>query len=111
MQVQIPYSKFKEDIIKIIHNEGYIKSYAKVLDEKGKPKLQVDLKYSREGDPVIHEIKRVSTPGKRIYRQVDQLKGYYNNLGVVIMSTPQGVMTDFTAKKQNLGGEVVCQIF
>ena len=109
--VNIPYSKFKEEIIKVLLEEGYIRSYKVNGEEVSKKQLSVSLKYLREGKAVIQEIHKVSTPGRRIYSPVNDFKGYYNGLGVVIISTSKGVMTEATAKKNGIGGEVICKVF
>lgn len=109
--VNIPYSKFKEEILKVILDEGYIRSYkvnGEVVSEK---QLAVSLKYLRDGKPVIQEIHKVSKPGRRVYSPVSDFKGYYNGLGVVILSTSKGIMTEANAKKSGIGGEVICKVF
>lgn len=111
ISTNIPYSKFKEQILSVIRNEGYIKSYKKESVAKNIDSLVVDLKYLRDGRPVIQEIKKVSKPGKRMYTTMSDLPACYNNLGVVILSTPKGVLSDTQARKENVGGEIICQIF
>jgi small subunit ribosomal protein S8 len=80
------------------------------VDFQGKRELEIELKY-HEGKPVIRDLKRVSTPGRRVYASVQDLKPHRSGLGVSIVSTPQGVMTDMTAREKNVGGEVLCQVF
>jgi small subunit ribosomal protein S8 len=93
----------------VLAAEGYIRGYAEV-DGEGRPELEIELKY-HEGRPVIQEIKRVSTPGRRIYSSVKDLPRVRNGLGIAIVSTPKGVMSDADARAQNVGGEVICQVF
>ncbi len=111
ISIEIPYSKFKESILKVIQKEGYIKSYTKKELPHNKSSLIVDLKYLRDGSPVIQEIRGVSKSGRRIYAAVADLVSCYNNLGVVILSTSKGVMSDSEARKANAGGEIICEIF
>ena len=108
--IQIPSSKFRQNILKILKNEGYIKDY--YLDEKVKNKssIKVNLKYY-EGDPVIKEIKRISKPGRRVYSRATSIPKVMNGLGLAILSTPKGVMSDTEARKNNVGGEVICRVF
>ncbi len=105
--VDMPSSKFKCSIAKVLKEEGYITDYS--VDSEVKPTLTVKLKYY-QGKPVIDEIKRVSKSGLRIYKSVDELKPVKNGLGILIVSTDKGVMTDKQARKQNLGGEVLCLV-
>ena len=94
----------------VLKAEGFIRGYSEV-EQKGQAKqFEVELKY-HEGRPVIREIKRVSTPGRRVYTSVKELKPHRQGLGVSIVSTPQGVMTDTHAREKNVGGEVLCQVF
>ena len=108
--IQIPSSKFRQNILKILKNEGYIKDY--YLDEKVKNKssIKVNLKYY-EGDPVIKEIKRISKPGRRVYSRATSIPKVMNGLGLAIISTPKGVMSDVEARKNNVGGEIICRVF
>lgn len=111
MSISMPHSKFKEQVLRVMHSEGYIESYEKQSVAQGINSLVVNLKYLRDGTPVIQEMKKISKPGKRIYTAISDLKGHYNNLGVVILSTSKGVMSDAEAKQQRVGGEIICQIF
>lgn len=108
--VYSPYSKLCEDILKILKEEGYIMGYSKELDEKKKYFLKIELKYLY-GKPVISVINRVSKPGRRKYSKMKDLEKYYNGLGIFILSTPQGVICDYNARKKNVGGEVLCSVF
>ena len=107
-KIQLPSSNFKTKIAEVLKNEGYIIDY-KVTDEK-KSKLEIDLKYS-SGNPVISSIERVSKPGRRIFSSAESLPKINNGLGIAIVSTPKGVMTDIDARKQNIGGEIICKVF
>ena len=106
--VQLPSSKFKVKIAEVLKNEGYIIDY-KVSDDK-KPNLKINLKYN-SGNPVISTIERISKPGRRIFSSAESLPKINNGLGIAIVSTPKGVMTDVDARKQNIGGEIICKVF
>jgi len=106
----IPSSKFRKNILEILKNEGYIKDYFIEKSENKKISLKVSLKYY-EGDPVIKEIKRISKPGRRVYSRANSIPKVMNGLGVAILSTPKGVMSDVEARKKNLGGEIICKVF
>jgi small subunit ribosomal protein S8 len=110
--VAVPHSNFKKDILQVIHDEGYIKSFEEKKSEvTGHKEFIVYLKYTNGQKPVIKDVRKVSKPGCRVYRPIDQLKGYYNNLGITILSTSKGVMSDTAARNAKIGGEVLCQIF
>jgi len=102
----IPASKLKSAIAQVLKDEGYIEGFA-LRDADGKPQLEISLKYYA-GKPVIEKIERVSRPGLRIYRQKDELPKVMNGLGVAIVSTSRGVMTDRKARGLGVGGEVIC---
>mgnify|MGYP000421537755 CR=1 FL=1 len=108
--VRIPGSKFREKILDVLKQEGYIADYKLLLDANNKSSLSVDLKYNN-GLPVIKEIKRVSKPGRRVYSSIKNLQKTYNGLGISILSTPRGVMSDNEAREANVGGEVLCTIY
>jgi len=108
--VVIPASKFRAKILDILKKEGYIAGYKFLDDKKEKNSLSVDLKYEN-GSPVIKEIKRISKPGRRIYARADSIPRIQNGLGVAIMSTSKGIMSDYEAKSQNVGGEIICKVF
>ena len=108
-KVLMPSSKFKTKIADVLKNEGYIIDY-KVLSEVSKSNLEILLKYS-SGNPVISTIQRVSKPGRRIFSSFESLPKINNGLGIAIISTPKGVMTDIDARKQKLGGEIICKVF
>ena len=108
-KVALPSSNFKAKIVDILKNEGFIKDY-KIDKETNKPILSVDLKYY-SGNPVIGTFERVSKPGRRIFSSADSLPKINGGLGIAIVSTPKGVMTDVDARKQKVGGEIICKVF
>ena len=108
-KVELPSSNFKVKIADILKNEGFIKDF-KVVGEEKKPTLSLDLKYY-SGNPVISNFERVSKPGRRIFSSADSLPKINNGLGIAIVSTPKGVMTDIDARKQKVGGEIICKVF
>ena len=108
-KVELPSSKFKSKIADILKNEGFIKDF-KVSTEENKSILSLELKY-HSGNPVISNFERVSKPGRRIFSSADSLPKINNGLGIAILSTPKGVMTDIDARKQKVGGEIVCKVF
>jgi len=109
-KVSSPNSKLRVRVLDVLQAEGFIRGYAEVEIKGGRKELEIELKY-HEGRPVIRELKRVSTPGRRVYAGVRELKPHRQGLGVSIVSTPQGVMTDASAREKNVGGEVLCQVF
>ena len=108
-KIKLPSSKFKIKIDEVLKSEGYIIDY-KVSQESNKPYLEISLKYN-SGNPVISSIQRVSKPGRRIFSRADSLPKINNGLGIAIISTPKGVMTDIDARKQKVGGEIICKVF
>jgi small subunit ribosomal protein S8 len=108
--VVVPGSKLKLEIVRILKEEGYIEDY-RVIEEKPQIKIEIVLKYDEKKRPVIAGIKRVSKPGRRIYRGYKELPKVLNGLGIAIISTSQGIMTDHEAKKRRVGGEVICEIW
>ena len=108
-KVELPSSNFKVKIADILKNEGFIKDL-KVNTEGNKSILSLELKY-HSGNPVISNFERVSKPGRRIFSSVDSLPKINNGLGIAIVSTPKGVMTDMQARKQKVGGEIICKVF
>ena len=107
--VSLPGSKLKSHIAEILKREGYIRGFERQEPEPGKPELQIELKY-HEGEPVIRAIDRVSTPGRRVYSSISDLPRVCNGLGISILSTPQGVLSDGEARAANVGGEVLCSV-
>ena len=108
-KVELPSSNFKMRIADILKNEGFIKDY-KINKEENKSILSLELKY-HSGNPVINTFERVSKPGRRIFSSADSLPKINNGLGIAILSTPKGVMTDIDARKQRVGGEIICKVF
>ena len=108
--INIPLSNFRKNILEILKNEGYIKGYFIEKSKTNKINLKINLKYY-EGDPVIKEIKRISKPGRRIYSRANSIPRVMNGLGLAILSTPKGVMSDTEARKNNVGGEIICRVF
>ena len=107
-KVELPSSNFKSKIADILKNEGFIKDF-KITNDK-KPILTLELKY-HSGNPVISNFERISKPGRRIFSSADSLPKINNGLGIAIISTPKGVMTDMDARKQKIGGEIICKVF
>ena len=108
--VTIPSSKFRVRVLDVLKREGYISNYKPLSDQKNKESLLVDLKYNN-GLPVIKEIKRVSRPGRRIYAKADSIPRIQNGLGLAIVSTSKGIMSDSDARTKNIGGEIICRVF
>ena len=108
--VEMPSSNFRKNILEILKSEGFIKDYYIEKLENNKINLKINLKYY-EGTPVIKEIKRISKPGRRVYSRATSIPRVMNGLGLAILSTPKGVMTDTEARKNNIGGEIICRIF
>ncbi len=108
-KVEIPSSKFKAKIVDVLKNEGFIVDY-KIEKNEGKDSLLIDLKYN-SGNPVINSIQRISKPGRRIFSSAESLPKVSNGLGIAIVSTPKGVMTDQDARKNQVGGEIICKVF
>ena len=108
-KIEMPSSVFKIKILNVLKNEGFIHDYS--LDKnKEKSNITINLKY-KMGNPVINNIQRISKPGRRIYSSAESLPKINNGLGVAIISTPKGVMSDIDARKQNIGGEIICKVF
>ena len=108
--VRTPASKVRAWVLDVLQDEGYIRGYERTADERGHPAIEVSLKY-HEGVPVIRELKRVSKPGRRVYMAARDLPQIRSGLGVSIVSTPRGVMSDANARQANVGGEVLCTVF
>ena len=108
-KIQLPSSNFKTKIAEVLKNEGYIIDF-KIIKNENKSSLEIDLKY-HSGNPVIQVIQRVSKPGRRIFSSAESLPKINNGLGIAIISTPKGVMTDVDARKQKIGGEIICKVF
>ena len=109
-KVVTPASKLRGWVLDVLADEGFIRGYSKTEYADGKSEFEIELKYS-EGEPVIREIERVSTPGRRVYSSVKAMPTVHNGLGISILSTPKGIMSDAAAREQNVGGEVLCRVF
>lgn len=107
--VRVQPTKLLGNVLEVLVSEGYIDGYEKI-DADGKALYDIRLKY-HEGEQVIREINCISTPGRRVYCQISRLPKYYNGLGIAILSTSKGVMSDFQARQANVGGEVLCSVF
>ena len=109
-KVSTPASNLRARVLDVLTSEGYIRGYARIDHKNGLSELEIELKYSN-GQPAIREIKRISKPGRRVYSPVRDLRTVANGLGVAILSTPKGVMSDARAREENVGGEVLCSVF
>lgn len=109
-EVTSPASKLRTNVLDVLQREGFIRSYEHYEVRPGINEVRIELKY-QEGDPVIRQIQRVSTPGRRVYSKIKDLHLHFNGLGISILSTPRGVMSDNEARASNVGGEVLCQVF
>jgi small subunit ribosomal protein S8 len=107
--IEVPHSRLHENVAAVLKDEGFIREY-RTETKDGKKNLVIELKYA-EGKGVIRVIDRVSKPGRRVYSNVKNLPRFYNGLGILIVSTPQGVMPDSKARAANVGGEILCQVF
>ena len=105
-----PASKLRANVLGVLQREGFIRGFSEVELRPGISEITIELKY-HEGSPVIKKITRVSRPGRRVYRKIKDLPRVYNGLGIAILSTPRGVMSDNEARAANVGGEVLCQVF
>lgn len=108
--ISAPASKLRANVLEVLKREGYIRDYRGSVDKDGFDALEIELKYF-EGEPVIREISRISRPGRRVYSKIRELPRYYNGLGIAILSTPRGVMSDHEARAANVGGELLCRVF
>jgi small subunit ribosomal protein S8 len=108
--VRTPASKIRSNVLEVLQREGYIRGYTREEVRPGVSELAIELKYV-DGEPVIREIDRVSKPGRRVYSRISDLPRIYNGLGIAILSTPRGVMSDNEARAANVGGEVLCRVF
>jgi small subunit ribosomal protein S8 len=108
--IMAPASKLRVNVLEVLRREGYIRGYETIDGSPGKRELSIELKY-HNGEPVIRELRRVSKPGRRIYAGLKELPQVYNGLGIAILSTPRGVMSDAEAREARVGGEVLCTVF
>ncbi len=109
-KVTTPASSLREHVLDVLVEEGFIRGYSRTDYDGGRAEFDIELKYF-DGEPVIKEIKRISTPGRRVYSSVKDLPTVANGLGVAILSTPKGVMSDSRARTENVGGEILCSVF
>jgi small subunit ribosomal protein S8 len=109
-KVSTPGSQLRRNVLDVLQAEGYIRGYSTTDYENGRSEFEIELKYY-DGEPVIREIERISRPGRRVYASVKNIPRVANGLGVSILSTPKGVMSDAAARDQNVGGEVLCRVF
>lgn len=110
-QVEIPYSKLKYEIAKVLMLEGYISNFQEAVNEGSKKKIIIQLKYTENDKPVIYGLKRISKPSRRIYVKCDEIPKVIGGLGIAILSTPKGILTDREARNEQVGGEVLCQVW
>ena len=109
-KVSSPASRLRERVLEVLQHEGFIRGFTTVQQGSGKAEIEIELKYF-DGAPVIRELQRVSKPGRRVYASVETLPTVFNGMGISILSTPKGVMSDADARTQNVGGEVLCMVF
>jgi small subunit ribosomal protein S8 len=109
-KVSTPGSQLRRNVLDVLQSEGYIRGYSTVDFDNGRSEFEIELKYY-DGEPVIRDIERISRPGRRVYASVKNIPRVANGLGVSILSTPKGVMSDAEARDQNVGGEVLCRVF
>ncbi|MEO0114195.1 MAG: 30S ribosomal protein S8 [candidate division WOR-3 bacterium] len=110
-QVTIPYSKLKFEIARILMQEGYISNFQEISEPGDKKKIVIQLKYTEDGKPVIYGLKRISKPSRRIYAKWDEIPKVIGGLGIAILSTNKGVLTDREARAEHIGGEVICYVW
>jgi small subunit ribosomal protein S8 len=110
-RVELPASKLKVEIARILKSEGFIRNYALTDKDQTQATLRIDLKYSPSGEPVIHGIERISRPGRRVYRNKQEIPRVLGGLGLAIVSTSKGVLSGHEAAKSGIGGEVLCQVW
>jgi len=108
--VEVPVSKEKKAIVEVLKENGYIKDY-KLIEDKTQGTLKIYLKYTVDDEAVINNLKRISKPGRRVYRKVDKMERVLDGLGIAIVSTPKGILTDHECRKLKVGGEVLCHIW
>ena len=108
--VLMPASRFRGNVLDVLHREGYIRGFKKIEIENNKNEFQIELKYI-DGEPVIKNISRVSTPGRRVYSRIKDLQRNFDGLGISILSTSKGVLSDNEARNEKVGGEILCKVF
>lgn len=110
-RLDAPASKLKAEVCRILKDQGYIEDFELQKDDPTKQQLRIYLRYTPEGQPLIRHLKRISTPGRRVYRGADELRPVLNGLGIGIISTSQGLLTDSEARKRRVGGEILCEVW
>lgn len=110
-RLDAPASKLKLEVCRILKDQGYIGDFELLQDDPIKQQLRIYLRYTPEGQPIIRHLKRISTPGRRVYRGADELRPVLNGLGIGIVSTSQGLLTDSEARKRRVGGEILCEVW
>ena len=108
--VHMPASRFRANVLEVLEREGYIRGFKKIALENNKNNFEIELKYI-DGEPVIKEISRISTPGRRVYSKIADLQRHFDGLGISILSTSKGVLSDSEARSENVGGEILCKVF
>ena len=108
--VVMPASRFRGNVLDVLHREGYIRGFKKVEIENNKNEFEIEIKYV-DGEPVIKNISRVSTPGRRVYSKIKDLQRNFDGLGISILSTSKGVLSDNEARTEKVGGEILCKVF
>lgn len=108
--VHMPASRFRANVLEVLEREGYIRGFKKIALENKKNNFEIELKYI-DGEPVIKEISRISTPGRRVYSKIADLQRHFDGLGISILSTSKGVLSDSEARSENVGGEILCKVF
>ena len=108
--VVMPASRFRGNVLDVLHREGYIRGFKKIEIENNKNEFEIELKYV-DGEPVIKNISRVSTPGRRVYSKIKDLQRNFDGLGISILSTSKGVLSDNEARTEKVGGEILCKVF
>ncbi len=109
--VDVPASTFKQSLAEVLVREGYLKSVERATDERGHPVLRIGLKYGPKRAPIIHQLTRISKPGRRAYAKAKQVPVVRGGLGIAVISTPQGLLVDREARRKNVGGEIVCEVW
>ena len=109
-RVDLPASRVKEDVVRVLADEGYVASFRRV-EEKGRPLLRVGLKYDAEGEPIVNGLERVSRPGRRVYARAAEIPEVLGGLGISIVSTSRGIVTGRKARESRLGGEILCNVW
>jgi small subunit ribosomal protein S8 len=110
-RLDVPVSKLKLEVCRILKEQGYVESYQVLEGDPVKKQVRIFLRYTPDGEPLIRSIKRISKPGRRVYKGAEEIRPVLNGLGVGIISTSQGLLTDAQARKRRLGGEVLCEVY